>query len=263
MMSTRTSARIELTPYRIVRWADAHHRRTGRWPRILSGRVREAPQLTWRRLDAALREGYHGLPGGSSLATLLARERSVRNRARPGRLTVKQILLWAEAQFARTGKWPSCNSGPIADAPGENWQSIQNALYLGLRGLPGGSSVAHLLETKKRKRNRKNLPPFRLDQILAWAQSRSDREGDWPTMNSGPVREAPAETWKAVHGALAHGLRGLPGDMTLAGVIRLYRNVLLRAHHETPLSDGQRSGGTAIDVTVRILTRSRAGLPDA
>jgi hypothetical protein len=60
-------------------------------------------------------------------------------------LTVKQILAWADAHHARTGRWPSVRSGPVPESPGEKWQNIDQALYLGLRGLPRGDRLARLL----------------------------------------------------------------------------------------------------------------------
>ena len=62
-----------LTETQIRRWAEEHCRRTGQWPRQRSGQVEEAPGETWGLLDNALRNGYRGLPGGSSLAKLLAK----------------------------------------------------------------------------------------------------------------------------------------------------------------------------------------------
>ena len=35
-------------------------------------------------------------------------------------------------------------SGPIAEAPGETWKSVDLALRYGYRGLPGGASLARL-----------------------------------------------------------------------------------------------------------------------
>jgi hypothetical protein len=40
--------------------------------------------------------------------------------------------------------------------------------------------------------------------------------------------------------------------------VRLYENLLLRAGEEVPLSDGYVSGGTPIEVAVRILGRRGA-----
>jgi hypothetical protein len=67
----------------ILAWADAHHGRAGRWPHCYSGLVLEAPGESWDRINGALREGHRGLPGGDSLARLLAR-RGRGNRPRGG-----------------------------------------------------------------------------------------------------------------------------------------------------------------------------------
>jgi len=50
------------------------------------------------------------LPGGSSLAKLLAEERGVRNRSALPVLTLEQILLWADAYHTKIGKFPKCPS---------------------------------------------------------------------------------------------------------------------------------------------------------
>ncbi|HEV3079306.1 MAG TPA: hypothetical protein VGY66_05980 [Gemmataceae bacterium] len=54
----------------------SHHQRTGRWPSAKSGPILEAPAENWSKVDAALRDGLRGLPGGSTLAQLLTRERA-------------------------------------------------------------------------------------------------------------------------------------------------------------------------------------------
>ena len=64
-------------------------------------------------------------------------------------LTVEQILAWADAHHARTGRWPHTKSGPVEGAPGEAWGNIDNALRLGRRGLPGGDSLARLLDRRR------------------------------------------------------------------------------------------------------------------
>jgi hypothetical protein len=52
---------------------------------------------------------------------------------------------------ARTGKWPQAGSGPVAEAPGENWSAIDYALRRGYRGLPGDSSLSWLLAQNGRE----------------------------------------------------------------------------------------------------------------
>jgi transcriptional regulator with XRE-family HTH domain len=62
-----------LTEASIMEHAAAHRRRTGRWPTAGAGPVHGVAGLTWRGVDQALRSGGGGLPGGGSLAALLAR----------------------------------------------------------------------------------------------------------------------------------------------------------------------------------------------
>src|SRR5881296_1573958 len=89
----------ELTVGQILAWADAFHERTGLWPKgrripkYIVGSLGE----NWVAISEALRHGFRGLPGGSSLARLLAELRGVRNRNAPPRLSVKQILAWADS----------------------------------------------------------------------------------------------------------------------------------------------------------------------
>lgn len=137
-----------LPPYtlkQILAWADAHRRRTGKWPPVTSGPIPEAPGETWAAVGTALRNGQRGMPGGSSLPELLSKHRRVRNRMALPRHTIKRILEWADAHRKRTGVWPTAYSGPVRGAPGETWNGIDIALKAGTRGLKGGSSLAKLL----------------------------------------------------------------------------------------------------------------------
>jgi hypothetical protein len=65
-------------------------------------------------------------------------------------LSVAQILAWADAYYERTGRWPNSKSGPIPEAPGETWNAVNLALYLGYRGLPVGDSLGKLLDRHQR-----------------------------------------------------------------------------------------------------------------
>jgi hypothetical protein len=206
----------QFTEKKILAWADAYHRRTGSWPHIQSGEIASSNGETWRFVDAALRHGCRGLPGGSSLARLLATCRGVRNHLQLPSLTEKRILRWADAHHRRIGRWPGMSSGEITDAPDERWSAVDNALREGNRGLPGGSSLARLLERHRAVPNQKNLPALTVRQILAWADSHHRRTAKWPQVRSGPIPEAgDGQTWLSVEGALRNGCRGLPGGTTL------------------------------------------------
>ena len=104
---------------------------------------------TWRGIDRCLMSGLHGLPGGASLAKLLAKQRGVRIGRRPPELSEKQILAWADAYFAAHAKWPTVLSGPI---PGrrETWRAINGDMHKGSHGLRRGSSLAQLLAKRRR-----------------------------------------------------------------------------------------------------------------
>jgi hypothetical protein len=205
-----------LTKAQIVAWAVDHKARSGGWPNLHSGRVLTAPDETWAAVEAALRGGGRGLPGGSSLGQLLARRLAARTQAAIGRLTVRRILSWADDHHARTGRWPCCKPDSVGAAPGENWKAIDTALRLGCRGLPGGSSLPTLLARRRGARNRGALPELHLATIRRWAEAHQARTGRWPGGDSGQIVEAPGETWKAIEMALYNGRRGLPGGLTLA-----------------------------------------------
>src|SRR5262245_53072503 len=103
-------------------------------------------------------------------------------------LTEALILAWADAHFQRTGAWPKMHAGLVREGPlGENWRKIDNALRYGLRELPGGSSLAQLLDQQRGVRNVHDLPPLTEGQILGWAQTHRQRLGHWPNENSGPI----------------------------------------------------------------------------
>jgi len=138
-----------LSPSRIVQWAKKYRQRTSQWPTLKSGTIQDAAGETWNAVDLALRKGRRGLRKGNSLARLLAGRCGVRNPARPPRLTVKGILRWADDYYARHGRRPTRDSGPIAQAPGETWMAMDRALVSGHRGLPGGSSLARLLDQRR------------------------------------------------------------------------------------------------------------------
>jgi hypothetical protein len=77
---------------------------------------------------------------------------------RPDTLNMAQILAWADAHHTHTGEWPAPTSGPVTDAPGETWGTIQYALYRGRRGLPGGDTLARLLRRAGRIGERRGRP---------------------------------------------------------------------------------------------------------
>jgi len=142
-----------------------------------------------------------------------------------GLLSVEQVLEWADDHHRRHGEWPRRDSGPIPDAVGVTWKSINEALQRGHRGLPGGSSLPALLAEHRGHRNRKALPTVTVDQVPAWADSHHRRTGQWPKRTSGTVIDAPGEEWIRLDHALRAGNRGLPAGSSPARLPARHRRV--------------------------------------
>jgi hypothetical protein len=78
---------------------------------------------------------------------------------------------------------------------------------------------------------RHRRPPLTAGQILAWADEHHRRTGRWPHSESGPIPGSSGDTWCAVYMALVQGIRGLPGNDTLAKLLARHRGV---AHPAEP-----------------------------
>lgn len=219
-----------LTEDLILGWADAHFAAHGTWPTHKSGPVEGVPGEVWSALNTALADGLRTLPGGNSLVQLLADRRGRRNKGDLPPLGVGRILTWADAFHREHGRWPRAHDGPIPHSAGEDWHGVDSALVIGYRGFGGGSSLAKLLAEHRGVRNPKALPPLAEGQILGWARAYRRRHGRWPGQASGPVEEAPGETWAGVNTALQRGGRGLPGGSSLAKL--LARRAGVRNSHD-------------------------------
>lgn len=213
--------RPPLSIEQILRWADEWLSSHGRWPNINSGFIPGTIDDTWARIDDSLLNGHRGLPKntGLTLARLLAKRRGVRNSEYPPCLSIGRIITWAKRHRRRTGVWPKANRGAIQDAPGETWNAIDLALRKGRRGLSGGSSLARLLARRCNVRNPQQPPRLTVAMVLRWADAYYARHGRRPTGHSGPIADAPGETWLAVDKSLTVGRRGLPGGSSLARLL--------------------------------------------
>ena len=221
-----------LTEKQVLAWADLHFSRIGVWPKTESGVVLEEPDENWANINAALRNGHRGFPGGSSLAQFLAERRGVRNQKELPPLREEQILEWADQHYERTHEWPGLQSGNIFGISGETWRRVDNALRLGLRSLPEGSSLAEILARCRGKRYNQQLPQLTEQQILIWADEHYQRTGEWPKVKADEIPGTNGETWTGVNAALSRGFRGLPGGSSLARFIAEHRGV--RTHARLP-----------------------------
>jgi hypothetical protein len=225
LLAQRRGVRPALTIERLLAWADAHHAATGQWPTRSSGPVRGVYRERWSRVDHDLREGRRGLPGGTTLARVLAAHRGARNVYTMQPLTHEQILAWADAHHAANGRWPSSDSGKVAGAPGETWSAINTALAEGGRGLTGKMTLSRLLVAHRGRSALNGRPELTVEKILAWADAYHAAHGRWPVEDSGAVEGATGETWGALSQALLYGRRGLAGGSSLARLLDEHRGV--------------------------------------
>jgi len=167
----------------------------------------------WGAISGALMDGHRGLPGGSSLAKILEEHRGVRNEKNLPDLTIDQILKWVDEYVGKNDKYPNTRSGEI-EGTDETWNAIEQALRVGSRGFPVGSSLAKFLQEHRRVYNKKNLPKLTIDQILIWIDEYNKKYNEYPKAKYGEI-EGTNETWSIVDGALMKGRRGLPGKSSL------------------------------------------------
>jgi hypothetical protein len=195
--------RSKLTIEQVLAWADAHHARTGRWPTASSGAVCDVPSETWTRINSALWGQGRGLRlKQMTLPKLLAKYRGVRNQGDLPKLTISQILGWADEHHERIGEWPNYLSGPIPDTD-ETWVTVAMAIRRGRRGLRA-STLPRVLNAN-RGVGYLLRPVFTIPQILEWADQHHERTGKWPHSCSGPILAMPRASWQIVDSALRRG----------------------------------------------------------
>jgi hypothetical protein len=142
-------------------------------------------------------------------------------------LTEDMIVEAAKKCLDREGELPSGESGDATPDFGfpETWVSVNIALRVGGRGLPGDSSLRQILI----KHGLKNDKPDLTDAIIMAAVGKYYiRTGSYPTeLSQGASSDfGYPEKWKRVDRALSMGFRGLTGGSSLS---KLYIKYGLRA----------------------------------
>ncbi len=123
--------------------------------------------------------------------------------------------------FEEHGKAPTRKMGSADKYIGfeETWNSIDNALRYGLRGLGGGESISSVCQDLGIRNRRTNLTE---QMIIDAAKKHIERTGNIPTAKS-PGAEIDfgyPETWMAVNGAIMKGCRGMPGGESLYKLLK-------------------------------------------
>ena len=203
----------------IISWISDWHQSTGRYPCLNSGEIPGSGGETWMIVGAALYTGGRGLPGGLTLAKIIADRFGVRNQTNLPSLSVSIVREMVKEWKKQKGEFPRSDSGEIPGSNGETWGSIDSALYNGCRGLPGGSSLPRFLAEHFGVRNRANLPQITIAMLKRQIEEYREREGSWPVKTSGEIPDSGGDTWSVINRALKKGIRGLPGGTCLARFI--------------------------------------------
>jgi hypothetical protein len=215
--------KVDLTEEFILERATEHFRIFSRWPRGSDGDVIGGhPGDTWSGYHSALSKGHRGLRGGTSLGEFLLSKTGYRNHKNKQKLTESFIAEAATKYKDKNGRWPTSKSGDVEFGhPGDTWIGYDGALEKGLRGLPGGSSLARLLDEQTDYVNHKTKPDLTEEFILNRAAEYLSETGKLPTKHSGSVRNGhPGDTWCGYAASLERGTRGLPGKSTLPKLLK-------------------------------------------
>ena len=190
--------------------------------------------------------------------SLLAQHRGKRNEKALPRLTVRMILGWADAFYARHGTWPLRVSGSIPESPGDTWHLVDSALSNGHRGLKSGSSLPRLLAKYRGVSYAKGLKPLSLKQILAWADAHFARVG------SGRIVAAVPSWVLAARDGTGCPMRFSQATRLADGLVASQASCQASwcaQHHESSAADGRGDsllGGRALPAN-RILAASDIG----
>lgn len=98
----------------------------------------------------------------------------------------------------------------------DDWRNINSALRFGSRGLPGGDSLANLLERNGRKVSCINKPNLTEEEILKACEDYHKTNSKWPGgKTTDPVPGLPNETFRMLDVFLTTGGRGLRGGSSI------------------------------------------------
>jgi hypothetical protein len=230
LLAARRRGRVALSLESILAWADAFFASKDRWPTFRDGPIEGVPGETWGTINTALAQKRRGLRRATTLRRLLADHRRRQGQDGSCDLSVETILAWADAHHARHGSWPVETSGQVDECPSEDWDGLGRALSRGERGLPGGSSLSHVLAQHRGLQSEREISDLSIEQILDWADAEHAATGRWPTRSWGDVCEAPGEDWRSINRALRQGVRGLPGGSSLSRLLSEHRPAYRRSN---------------------------------
>lgn len=142
-------------------------------------------------------------------------------------LTEEIILADADAFHEINHEWPRHgDKRPVPNKPQETWYAYQSALWVGGRGLPGGTSLRRLLAKCRGAYHPRLQPILTEETILVDAYAFREIHGQWPrTHDRRSVPGKPHASWTAYNTALGMGGRGLPAGSSLPRLFSKHRGL--------------------------------------
>jgi hypothetical protein len=215
---------VVLTEGLIKQWIRAEYEKTKRWPLASDGDVLvDGVAEKWCNLHLNLLQGRRGLPGGRRLVDLVEEVRT--ELGQPSTRTMEDVrqLIWQH--YCDRKEWPHFKSKlPVPGGLFTSWNALNQALSVGRFGLPGGSSLAKVVESVKEEHGLSDK--LTLHKVRCWILAHHARAGVWPNVKSGLIgaEDANGMSWVNLDDALSRGLRGLEGGSSLAKVVREVRS---------------------------------------
>jgi len=194
----------------------AFYKEHGRTPHSKDGDASEYMGMpgTWRHANSSLVKGNRGLPGGSSLI----REARKLGLAPRDLLELPMVRKAIRTFHKEHGRTPHSNDGDASEyiESQDTWGAINSALYIGRRGLPGGSS---LIREARKLGLSEMKPDFTLPMVRKAIRAFYKEHGRPPFLHEEATKYIGfSENWKNVNWALVRGSRGLPGGSSLTDV---------------------------------------------
>lgn len=142
--------------------------------------------LAWSTVDTALREGYRGLPGGSTLRKWIDETYPAERYAPP--YTSANIRAWVVAhREAHEGSFPTVESGPIAGV-NRTWMDVNDSMRKKQLPFTRCLSLSTWLDDQFPLDRTKKAARITAGMILVLVEAfRAERDGDFPYRDSGKV----------------------------------------------------------------------------
>jgi len=200
-MQPWTSEGKSLTIEKILAWADAHHDEQVFGPsrHFWSGAWRCGRD--WSGINASFRYGGRGLRGSSPCRGLLAGTRQEAEDQRRPRLTIKQILAWADEHHeSERGVGPARTPGHSGHDDGEIGTTYKEPCTLECEAFRG-SSIAKLLR-QYRGESAGGQPRADDQTDPGLGDDHHRRTGVWPRKEQARHRRT-TERWNLIYYALS------------------------------------------------------------